>query len=157
MKLELTNTHLERLQVQDLRNEIVQKLNKTHRKFVEQQSKLGELRRAKVRGEHSIKTKIFKVLKNIGIELSSYHGGSLTRKDIKKVMNNATHIFDEFAAVFRNGARVGCVLSNDGRFHVPAFLGGIFFVGWRILVSKNNASNTGECTNLPKVCRRGIA
>jgi len=114
MKLELTNTHLERLQVQDLRNEIVQKLKKTHRKLAEQQSKLGELRRAKVRGEHSIETKIFKVLKEIGIELSSYHGGSLNGKDIKKVMNNATHIFDEFAAILRNGARVGCVLSNDG-------------------------------------------
>ena len=88
---ELNLTNLKWLQ--DLRNDIVQKLKKTHRRLAEQQSKLGELRRSKVRGEHSIETKIFKVLNKIGIELSSYHGGSLNGKDIKKVMSNGTHIF----------------------------------------------------------------
>jgi len=42
--------------------------------------------------------KVFRVLKEIGVELSSYHGGSLNGKDIKKVMNNATHLFDTFAS-----------------------------------------------------------
>ena len=32
------------------------------------------------------------VLKEVGVELSAYHGGSLDGKDIKKVMNNACHI-----------------------------------------------------------------
>ncbi len=68
------------------------------------------------RSEDSIvlKQKIFKVLKEIGIELSSYHGGSLNRKDIKKVMNNATRLFDKFAAIFKGGKREGCLLSDEG-------------------------------------------
>jgi hypothetical protein len=30
-------------------------------------------------------------------------------------------------------------------------------VGWHIFISKNNTSNAGGCTYLPKVCRSGIA
>ena len=53
-----------------------------------------------MRGQLSIETQVFKVLKEVGVELSSYHGGSLNGKDIKKVMNNASHIFDQFAVIF---------------------------------------------------------
>ena len=52
------------------------------------------MRTNKVKGQLSIETKVFKVLKDIGVELTSYHGGSLNGKDIKKVMNNASHVFD---------------------------------------------------------------
>jgi hypothetical protein len=44
---------------------------------------------------------MFKLLKDIGIELSSYHGGSLNGMDIKQVMNNAAHIFEELLVVMR--------------------------------------------------------
>jgi hypothetical protein len=43
------------------------------------------------------------VLKEIGVKLSSYHGGGLNGEDIKKVMNNASHIFDKFAAISKEG------------------------------------------------------
>ena len=33
-------------------------------------------------------------------------------KDIKKVMNNATHLFDAFTAIFKEGKREGCLLSD---------------------------------------------
>ncbi len=46
---------------------------------------------AKGKKDHSIESKMVKMLKNIGIELSSYHGSSLNGKDTKKVMNNATY------------------------------------------------------------------
>ncbi len=46
------------------------------------------------------------------MELSSYHRGSLNRKDIKKVMNNASHIFDKFAAIFKEGKMKECLLSD---------------------------------------------
>jgi hypothetical protein len=58
-----------------------------------------------VKGQLSIETKVFKVLKGIGVELSSYHGGSLNGKDIKKVMNNASHVFDCISVVFKEGKR----------------------------------------------------
>ncbi len=51
-------------------------------------------------------------MKEIGIELSSYHGGSFNGKDIKKVMNNATYLFDTFAVIFKEGKREGCLLSD---------------------------------------------
>jgi hypothetical protein len=53
------------------------------------------------------------VLKEIGVELSSYHGGSLNGKDIEKVMNNATHLFDEFASIFKKWKREDCLLSDN--------------------------------------------
>ncbi len=52
------------------------------------------------------------MLKEIGVELSSFHGGSFNGKDIKKVMNNATYLFDAFAVIFKEGKREGCLLSN---------------------------------------------
>ena len=55
---------------------------------------------------------MFKLLKNIRVELSSYHGGSLNGKDIKKVMNNAVHIFGELAAIMKEGKRSASILFN---------------------------------------------
>ncbi len=52
------------------------------------------------------------MLKEIGVELSSYHGGSFNGKDIKKVMNNATYLFDAFTVIFKEGKREGCLLSD---------------------------------------------
>lgn len=52
------------------------------------------------------------MLKDIGIELSAYHGGSLNGKDIIKVMNNSSHICDEFINIFQEGKRPNCKLSD---------------------------------------------
>ena len=52
------------------------------------------------------------VLKEIGVEISSYHGGSLNDKDIRKVMMNACYIFDTFAMIFKAGKRPNCILSD---------------------------------------------
>ncbi len=53
------------------------------------------------------------MLKEIGVKLGSYHGGSLNGKDIKKVMNNASHLFDKFAAILKEGKRKECLLSDS--------------------------------------------
>ncbi len=63
-----------------------------------------------MRAQGSIETKMFSVLKEIGVELSSHHGGSLNGKDIKKVMNNACHIFESLLIIFNGGKRPNCVL-----------------------------------------------
>jgi hypothetical protein len=89
------------------------------RKLLEQQLKLKAMRTSKVRNQESIKTKMFSVLKYIGVELSSYHGGSLNGKDIKRVMNNATHIFDTLLTILKDGARPGCVLKPE---HIDTLL-----------------------------------
>jgi hypothetical protein len=91
---------------------MVHKLDKTRNTLADQQLKLKAMRTNKVNDQLSIETKVFKVLKDIGIELSSYHGGSLNGKDIKKVMNNASHVFDCISVVFKEGKRDDCLLSD---------------------------------------------
>ncbi len=91
---------------------MVHKLDKARNTLTDQQLKLKVMQTNKVKGQLSIETKVFKVLKDIGIDLSSYHGGSLNGRDIKKVMNNASHIFDNFSLVFKEGKRDDCLLSD---------------------------------------------
>jgi len=83
----------------------------------DQMEKLKTMRTSKVKDQQSIETKIFRVLKEIGVELSSYHGGSLNGKDIRKVMTNACYVFDTFAAIFKGGKRPNCSLSDT---HIDA-------------------------------------
>ena len=80
--------------------------------MADQQLKLKAIETVKGKTEHSVETKMFKLLKKIGVELSSYHGGSLNGKDIKKVINNATHIFDKLAVILKEGRRPASMLSN---------------------------------------------
>ena len=59
---------------------------------------------------------MFKLLKNVGVELSSYHGGSLIGKDIKIIMNNSAHIFGGLTVIMKEGKRpnsIGSILSNS--------------------------------------------
>jgi hypothetical protein len=100
--------------LEDYRRKIfVDVLTKTHKTVTKQLDKLKQIRSAKVKAPDSIETKIFKVLKTIGVELSSYHGGTLNGKDIKKVMNNATYVFDQLALIFEEGKRPNSLLSDN--------------------------------------------
>ena len=58
-------------------NKFVEKLVKVkaRRMVLVQQLKLKAMRTLKVKEQGSIETKIFSVLKEIGVELSAYHGG----------------------------------------------------------------------------------
>jgi hypothetical protein len=77
-----------------------------------QQLKLKGLRSEKLKAQRSIETRLFKVLKEIRVESSSYHGGSLNGKDIEKALNNTSHIFDQFAVIFKEGKRPDCILTD---------------------------------------------
>ncbi len=69
---------------------------------------------------------MFKLLKNVGIELSSYHGGYLNGKDIKKVMNNLAHIFDKLTVIMKEGKRPNSVLSSADVGELCLHLWGVF-------------------------------
>ena len=56
-------------------NKFVEKLVKAQRMVSDQQLILKAMRTLKVKEQGSIETKIFRVLKEIGVELSAYHGG----------------------------------------------------------------------------------
>ena len=74
---------------------------------------LRDMRKEKVKRSDSIEAKMFRVLKDIGVELCAYHGGSLNGKDIIKVMNNAEHVFSELLLIFKEGKRPDCILSDE--------------------------------------------
>jgi hypothetical protein len=99
------------------RTHLIKKLKKACRTLTDQQLKLKVMQTAKGKKGHSIERKMFKMLKDIGVELSLYHGGLLNGKDIKKGMNNATYFFDELAVIIKAGNRPSSVLSD---VHVEA-------------------------------------
>jgi hypothetical protein len=117
---------------------LVKKLKKAGRTLSDQQLKLKVMQTAKGKKEHSIERKMFKTLKDIGVELSLFHGGSLNGKDIKKVMNNATYFFDELAVIIKAGNRPGSILSDTDVKAVCLHFREVFcFMGWGIFVSSN--------------------
>ncbi len=93
-------------------NHLVTKLKWAPRTLTDQQLKLNVMQAAKGKKEDSVEMKLFKVLKEIGVESSSHHGGSLNGKDIKKVMNNAAHIFDELTVIMKEGKRPDSILTD---------------------------------------------
>ena len=114
-KQEELNHRINKSTLKDLNvhcNLLVKKLKRARRTLADQQLKLKAIETAKGKTECSVETKKFKLLKNVGIELSSYHGGSLNGKDIKKVINNSAHIFDELAVIMKEGKRPNSILSN---------------------------------------------
>ncbi len=60
------------------------KLQKARQTLADQQLKIKGMQSEKVKGRVNIETRMFDVLKEIGVELSSYHGGSLNGKTFKK-------------------------------------------------------------------------
>ncbi len=87
---EQEETHtLEKTQLQAFQDfgkrKFMYKLQKTQLTLADQQLKLKGMQLEKVKGRGSIETRMFDVLKEIRVELSSYQGGSLNGKDIKNL------------------------------------------------------------------------
>ena len=77
-------------------------------------NKATEMKQGRKRAGEGIESQMFKVLMNqYGIKLQAYHGGSLTGKDIQKVMSNAGQIFAVFAGILKENAKDDCKLSKD--------------------------------------------
>jgi hypothetical protein len=66
---------------------------------------LADFRSERKRSDNGIENKLLSVLKSIGVELTRYHGGSLAGIDIKKVIANASYVFDEFAKILKQNKR----------------------------------------------------
>jgi len=77
------------------------------------QNNLHALQSSNAKSTTSHETKLLNVLKKIGVGQSSYHGGSLNGKDIKKVMNNVSYLFDQFSSILKSGKQSNCELSDD--------------------------------------------
>ena len=96
----------------EIRQVMVDTFDQARKIISSTQKNLRALQSSKAKSTTSLETKLLKVLKTIGVEQSSYHGGSLNGKDIKKVMNNVSYLFDEFASILKSGKRSNCELSD---------------------------------------------
>jgi hypothetical protein len=140
--------------LEDFHNrEFVDKLDKALRMLSYQQLTLKTMRMFKVREQGSIEMKMFSVLKEIGVKLSSCHGGSLNGKDIKKVMNNACCVFDTFSTVFKGGKRQNCMLLDANIDTFSCSFARCLFYGTVFFVSEDNKSNRSKRKNLQFICQ----
>jgi hypothetical protein len=76
-----------KLTLKDLKDyckRLVDKLTKACCMLANHHFKVKVIRTSKTNDQDSIETKTFNVLKDIDVELSSYHGGSIHGKDIKR-------------------------------------------------------------------------
>jgi hypothetical protein len=61
-------------------------------------------------------------VEKMAVELSLYHNGSLNRNDMNFFMNNATHIFEEFAIILRRvRGKIASYPQGRHQWYVPAF------------------------------------
>ena len=94
--------------LQAIQQKIVENLTATQRLLTGKEKVFCSMRSSKATSPNSLESHIFKILIGIGVEQSIYHGGSLNGKDIKKVMNNGTYLFDEFSTLLKAGKREDC-------------------------------------------------
>ena len=137
---EISNLELELKPLATTRKGIVDRLNATKGLAAKAQDKLSEMQRCKVRKSVSLETQIYEVLKKVGVQVQAYHGGSLNGKDIIKVMNNATYLFDEFAKILQSGKRDDCELS-DADIDVLCRDFRVVFVLWDGAISYSRKEN----------------
>ena len=93
------------------RRQITVRLNDTRKYLRDLKKQMKEFRKLHKKDTEGLHNKLMDVLKKVGVELQAYHGGSLNGKDIIKVMNNASYIFDQFASLLNEGKRDRCTLT----------------------------------------------
>ena len=77
-------------------------------------NKAKEMKKCRKQAGEGIESQLFQILMNqYDIKLQAYHGGSLTGKDIQKVMSNAGQTFSAFAGILKKNAKDDCLLSHD--------------------------------------------
>ena len=103
----------EKKRLQAVRDEMTKLIDKSCRRLTVLKEKMGTYRSATKRIPHSIESLLYNEMKKKGVEIQSYHGGSLTGKDIKKVMNHAAELFDTFAGILKDNRKEGCLFDDS--------------------------------------------
>ncbi len=81
--------------------------------LVQMWKKLMAFRSIHKRSSDGLESKMFQVLKSINVGLTSYHGGGLNGKDIKKEMENTPFVFDLFKQILKEGKKTGLLDDFD--------------------------------------------
>lgn len=95
------------------RKSIEDKIAKGRKILVRLKDELTEFRSSRKKSEDGMESKLLGVLRSIGVELTRYHGGSLAGMDIKKVISNASYVFDEFAKILVEYKRPDCKVKDE--------------------------------------------
>ena len=91
------------------RKKITDKLSKARTHLKTLKDKIAEYKKDRKKDGDGIESQLFSVLKSMyGITIQAYHGGSLTGKDIQKLMSNADEIFSIFANILKSNKKPGC-------------------------------------------------
>ncbi|KAL7529504.1 hypothetical protein ACHAWF_003005, partial [Thalassiosira exigua] len=110
---EMEQAKLDLAPLEEVRGEIARRLRQTRIFLAELKKKLKSFRSDRHKAGEGLESKMFRVLKEIGVELTRYHGGSLNGKDIKTTIENATYVFDKWSDILVEGKREECPLSED--------------------------------------------
>ena len=104
---------LEMVPIQKERNKITALLARARSHLKTLKEKIKSFKSDRKRSGDGIETKIFNVLKSAyGVKIQAYHGGSLTGKDIQKVMQSSGEIFSIFASILKENKKDDCKLTN---------------------------------------------
>ena len=97
----------------DERKLIVKEIDKGRGMITRLKAKLVEFRSVRKKTDGGLEDLMLRVLRSIGVELTRYHGGTLAGMDVKKLVANASFVFDEFAKILKAKKRSECRLSDD--------------------------------------------
>ena len=127
---------VEKAPLVESRKEIAKRLKKKRTYLGLLKKQLRTFRSNRRKSGEGLESKMFKLLREIGVKLTHYHGGSLNGKDIRKVTDNATYIFDQWALILKEGNGEGYMMGPDAideRCEIGAQVR-ILVVGWRIFI-----------------------
>jgi len=110
---EIKEKQAEMKPLKDERDVIAKDVTKGRALLARLKKKLTEFRSTRKKSKDGIESQMLRVLKIIGVELTRYHGGSLAGMDIKKVIANASFVFDEFAKILKAGKKEDSVSDDD--------------------------------------------
>ena len=99
--------------LEDERNLIVKEIDKGRGMITRLKKKLVEFRSERKKSDGGLEDLMLRVLRSIGIELTRYHGGSLAGMDVKKLIANASFVFDEFASILKAKKKSDSKLSDE--------------------------------------------
>ena len=95
--------------LQKRRNNITGRVKKSNDFIKRTKEKIKAFKSDRKKSGSGIETAIFAVLKEVyDVRIQAYHGGSLTGKDIQKVMSNAEDICNMIAGILKRDRKDGC-------------------------------------------------
>lgn len=97
-----------------LRRQITNRIANARGLLKATKEKIGKFKSIQKTNGGGIEAQMFSIIKlQFNVKRQAYHGGTMTGKDIIKVMNNAAEIFSLFADILITNKKEDCQMSAD--------------------------------------------